>query len=358
MNTVLGNLLDRAERAGAALLICDDQDRIIRVNNKQLQIYHFVDFSTQMTFDQFQWRGIELRKMADTSVYQDPQAWIDAAARSRQVCDYSQFITRHADGRVLLVCYEKVNDTSSWWYQARIDITRELQARLNQDSVLLGPAFWEGGFAPLARNSTVPITNVLEAIPAAAGLIMSRGKLLDANQALLALLRDGDGLSKVDGRVVACEPSEQAEFLRRLALFFEPDGPRLPVGMRISRGESDEPFFITVSSLLDQGRETWDNGHIGVLTVANPSVTPAMDPRLLAEFLGITLAEAEVAAALWAGTSIASIAKQREVQTNTVYAQVKKIVEKTGYKGQADIARRVSDLARVFGSRQYSRGGR
>jgi DNA-binding CsgD family transcriptional regulator len=72
--------------------------------------------------------------------------------------------------------------------------------------------------------------------------------------------------------------------------------------------------------------------------------------------LGLTLAEAEVAAALGAGHTIVCISKQRGVQVNTIYAQIKKIVEKTGYKGQADIARRVSDLSRIFGNRQYARG--
>ncbi len=34
MTPVVGNLFDRAERVGAALLICDDQDRIVRVNSR------------------------------------------------------------------------------------------------------------------------------------------------------------------------------------------------------------------------------------------------------------------------------------------------------------------------------------
>ncbi len=356
MNSAIGNLFDRAERAGAALLIGDDEDRIVRVNKKHMQIYDFMDFSTRPTFNQFQWRGIESRKMADPVVYQDPHAWISAAARSRIVCEYSQFITHHSDGRVMLICYEKVKSAKSWWYQARIDITQEVKARFAQGGALFGPASWDGTFAPLARNSTVSVTNVLEAMPAAAGLIMSRGKLLDANRALSALLREGDGLWTVDGRVAARDKSEQEEFLRRLNGFFAPEGQRRPVTMRISRRDSEDAYFLNVSPLLDQEREAWDNGHIGVLTVANPSIGPSIDPRMLVEFFGITFAEAEVAAALGAGHTVVCIAEERGVQPNTIHAQIKKIIEKTGYKGQADIARRVSDLTRVFGHRRYSGG--
>ena len=351
MNSAMSNLLDRAERAGAALLICDEQDRIVRVNSAHLQIYDFADYSMQPTFEEFLWGSINSRKMANQSVYQDPHAWVQSVARYRQYCDYTQFITRHTDGKVMFVCYEKLRGAINWSYQARIDITLDVKARFSKDSALLGPACWDGTFSPMARNTTVPIGNVLDAMPAAAGLIMARGKLLDANKALLALLLEGDGLLRVNDRVAVRNHSEQDEFLKRLDCFFGPVKQRRPVTMRISRQESEEAYFLNVSPLLGQGRETWDNGHIGVLTVATPAVTPSIDPRMLMEFFGITFAEAEVAAALGAGHTIVGIAERRGVQVNTIHAQIKKIVEKTGYKGQADIARRVSDIARVFGRR-------
>lgn len=351
INSTICNLFDQAERAGAALMICNARDQIVKVNRIHSQIYNFIDFSLHPTFEDATWRCIDQRKMADPFVYQDPQAWLSAAARARKTSDYAQFITRHTDGRVLMVCYERVKGVTDWWYQVRIDITQELKARFKQEGVPIGPACWEGTFAPLARNSTVPITNVLEAMPAAAALIMRRGKILDANRALFTVLRNGDGLLKIDDRVVAREPSEQAEFQRRLARFFEPGGQRSPVAMRISRLDSTEPYFLSVSPLLDQGREAWDGGHIAVLTVANPLEVPTIDPRMLVEFFGITPTEAEIAAALGSGHTVVCIAKQRGVATNTVYAHIKKIIEKTGYTGQADIARRVSDLSRIFGNR-------
>lgn len=351
MNTVVGYLFDRAERAGAALMVCDGQDRILRVNEKQSQIYSFVDFSARPTFQEFIWGSINSRKMADPFVYKDPHAWLNAAAQSRQLYEYSQFLTRHTDGRVMMVTYEKIKGTQDWWYQARVDITLQLKERLKQDGVMLAPTCWEGTFAPVARTMSVPITNVLEAMPAAAGMIMRRGKLLDANRALFALLSEGDGLARMDDRVVIREPSEQAEFQRRLACFFQDGDRRSTMAMRISRRESDSPYFLTVSPLLEPAQRTWDDSHLAVLTVANPSVAPSIDPAILVEFLGLTRAEADVAAALGSGHTVVLIAKQRGASVNTVYSQIKKIIEKTGYTGQADIARHVSDIARIFGRR-------
>ena len=255
----------------------------------------------------------------------------------------------------MFVCYEKLRGAINWSYQARIDITLDVKARFSKDSALLGPACWDGTFSPMARNTTVPIGNVLDAMPAAAGLIMARGKLLDANKALLALLLEGDGLLRVNDRVAARNHSEQDEFLKRLDCFFGPVKQRRPVTMRISRLDSEDAYFLTVTPLPDQGRATGNDspmaGQIGVLTVANPSLAPAVDPSLLVEFFGITVAEAVVAAALGAGDSTAAIARRRGVQVNTIHAHIKSIVKKTGYTGQADIARRVADIARIFGSR-------
>ena len=178
MDTAVSDLFDRAERAGAALSICDSQDRIVRVNATQSKIYNFIDFSARPTFEEATWRCIEHRKMAGPLVYQDPHTWIQAAAHYRQSCDYSQFIARHTDGRVLMVFYERVRTSQPWWYQIRVDITHELKKRLCRDDELLGPVCWDGNFTPLTKKANVPITNVLEAMPCAAALIMNRGRLL------------------------------------------------------------------------------------------------------------------------------------------------------------------------------------
>ncbi len=351
MTSAVGDLIDRAERVGAALVICDDQNRIVRVNREHAQIYGFVDYATQPKFDHFLWRCIENHKLMDAFVYQDPHEWIHEADRAREEVDCRRFVSHHTDGRVLLVCYEKIKSATNWWYQVRIDITQELKTRFRQQGVLFNPTCWDGIFAPLARSATT-FTNVLEAMPVAAALIMDGGKLVDSNRALMAMLREGDGLTKVGDRVEARDATEQAGLLRRLASFFEPGKPQAPMTLRVSRHGSAQAYLVTVSPLFDQVAKTWDHGLIGMLTVVDPSAAPPVDPRLIAEFFGITVGEAEVALALGEGRSIAAIASQRGVQVNTIYIHIRRIIEKTGYGGPADIARRVADLATVFGSRR------
>ena len=345
INTAMGNLLDRAERAGAALIICDAQDRIIRVNDKHVKIYNFIDYSIMPTFEQFLWTSINNRKMANGEVYRDPHSWISATAQSRKSCKYLQFTTKHNDERMFLVSYEKILDSSHWWYQVRIDITNEMRARFGWNGVASEPVHWQRFSVPYFMGSS---SGFLETVPAASGLILARGQLLDANRALLTILNDADGLQVVDGRVTVQTWSEQATFSKRLERFFSLTGQRR-ISLRVSRLDSTEAYFLTVTPLLDRGRETWEGGHVGVLTVANPAAMPAVDPSLLVEFFEITWTEAEVAAALGRGQSTAKIAECRGVQVNTIHAHIKSILRKTGCTGQIDIARRVVDIARVFG---------
>jgi DNA-binding CsgD family transcriptional regulator len=346
ISTAMGKLLDRAERVGAALVICDGKDKIIRVNNKHAQIYNFVDFNAQPTFEDFLWSNIHNRKMANKKIYENPQAWLKSSAVYRDTYDYHQFVTHHMDGRVVLVFYEKVNDLEKWSYQIRIDITNEMRARFGWNGVTSEPVHWQGLSTPYFMGSS---SGFLETVPAASGLILARGLLLDANRALLTILNDADGLRVVDGRVTVRTWSEQATFSKRLERFFSLTGQRR-ISLRVSRLDSTEAYFLTVTPLLDRGRETWEGGHVGVLTVANPAAMPAVDPSLLVEFFEITWTEAEVAAALGRGQSTAKIAECRGVQVNTIHAHIKSILRKTGCTGQIDIARRVVDIARVFGS--------
>ena len=346
MSTAMGHLLDRAERIGAALVICDGTDKIIKANHMHAQIYNFVDFNVQPTFEAFLWRCIETRKLANPIVYRDPQEWMNASISYRRLCDYSNFMTKHTDGRVFLVYYEKVLNSNPWWYQVRIDITKDMKARFGWHEATSEPIHWQGLSAPHFMGLS---SNLLETVPVASGLIMTRGRLLDANRALSAILSDADGLRLVDGRVTVQAWSGQVEFSKRLDYFFSPPNQGR-ISLRVSRLDSTEAYFLTVAPLLDRGRETWDGGRIGVLTVADPAAMPAVDLNLLMEFFEITWAEAEVAAALGRGQSTAKIAECRGVQVNTVHAHIKSIIRKTGCTGQSDIARRVVDIARVFGS--------
>ncbi|WP_029009017.1 helix-turn-helix transcriptional regulator [Azospirillum halopraeferens] len=351
ISTAIGILLDRAERSGAALSVYDENDRLLAANRRQSEIYQFVDFARRPTFDELVWKCIEHRKLADGTVYRNPQHWISTAAAFRGFSEFSQFITHHSDGRTLLVCHERIRDSSNWWYQARIDITAEMKRRVRDGDDRLDSASWTTAFTPLTRNSFVPIGNVLAAIPAAAALVVDRGKILDANPAFLKMLVAADGFINVGGRVALHDAAEQADFQRRLSRFFQGPESGTTIPLRVSRRDGGEPYLATLSALPGDEEQNADAVPLALLTVVDCSILPTIDPRTLATFLQITLAEADVACLLGAGRTVEDIARERGASRQTVYNQVKSILAKTGFNNQADIARRVVGLSSVFGRR-------
>lgn len=82
-----------------------------------------------------------------------------------------------------------------------------------------------------------------------------------------------------------------------------------------------------------------------LLTLIDPKTTPLVDPRRLQSTLGITAAEAEVAAALAQGDTTAEVAKARGVAVGTVRSQVKSLMAKTGCRRQKDLVRKVFSVA-------------
>ena len=72
-----------------------------------------------------------------------------------------------------------------------------------------------------------------------------------------------------------------------------------------------------------------------------------LDPLIISHAFGLTPAEAQVAATLVSGQTIAQIAKSRHVSVETVRSQVRSICAKVGVSRQADLARVLTQLPQV-----------
>lgn len=72
-----------------------------------------------------------------------------------------------------------------------------------------------------------------------------------------------------------------------------------------------------------------------------------LDPLIISHAFGLTPAEAQVAATLVAGQTIAEVAKSRGVSLETVRSQVRSICAKVGVSRQADLTRVLTQLPQV-----------
>jgi DNA-binding CsgD family transcriptional regulator len=75
------------------------------------------------------------------------------------------------------------------------------------------------------------------------------------------------------------------------------------------------------------------------LFVSDPDEAPQLSEERIRKLLGLTRAEAHVAAQLAAGACTQEIADRAGVQVNTVRCQLKQIYAKTETRSQADLIR-------------------
>jgi DNA-binding CsgD family transcriptional regulator/PAS domain-containing protein len=85
--------------------------------------------------------------------------------------------------------------------------------------------------------------------------------------------------------------------------------------------------------------------HLALLTIADPQATPAAPEQLLRRHLGLSPAEARLAAALAAGQRLADFAEGAGIGRETARTLLKRAMRKTGARRQADLVRQVTLLA-------------
>ena len=173
-----------------------------------------------------------------------------------------------------------------------------------------------------------------------------RGRVVAANDAALALLREGDGLSDRDGVLRATRPEEDAvlQGLIARALPF-PGGPGGSGSMRLSRAGCLPRLLLHVSPVHEASGE-FGQGRIGALVLAvDPAWRWDIDPERVADLLGLTPAESRIAVLLAQGRSIDEVASETGRGRNTVKWHIRHIYAKHGLSRQAELMRLVGALA-------------
>ena len=350
MNDAIAKIASKAEINFSALAVYDKHDKILNANHMHRDIYHFVDFSDVISYLEIIWKCIENKKLAEGAIYKDPERWIRYTETFRHFNHFSQSLTRHANGRIIQVTYERLNGTDGWWYQMRRDVTDSFMDHVRNGLDAMLPFGWGEAATPPLQSAFV--VRLLDALPYPAALLTPRCQVIDGNQSFVSIVSRGDGIAVVGGRLcIPSEPAEQDLLTKRTAGFFRRRA-RTPVTLRVSRLDQPAPYFATLSEPPAQ-RIGWDSPTTGILllTIVDPDALPAVSPRTVSDLLQITGSEAEVALALCTGRSVDEIAEDRSVERRTVYNQVSSILSKTGLRNQAAIVRQVTTLCWHFGSR-------
>ncbi|KAA2214165.1 helix-turn-helix transcriptional regulator [Teichococcus oryzae] len=181
-------------------------------------------------------------------------------------------------------------------------------------------------------------------------LLDGSGRLRHANAALEAMAAQRDGLSlTTEGLMLANRDAmAQARHALEIALAVSAGRIRLlPAGMSFvaPRPSGKPPWLVQMLPLrhAERGRLPGLRGAVAVVTDSAARRTPSA--MLLQKLLGLTPAEADLAAALAQGRSIAAQARLRRVSPETLRSHLAAIRRKTGCRRQAELVALVLRLS-------------
>ena len=178
-----------------------------------------------------------------------------------------------------------------------------------------------------------------------------RGRIMAANDRARAILRRGDGLVDKGGVLEARVRADTDRLGKLLARALPASGgPALSGSMLIQRASGLPRLAVHIGPV---GVRHWDYGGqqvAALVLIVEPGGRARIDPALVAQVLGLTAAQSQVAAALAEGYSVRDIARVTGRQENSVRFLLKQIYKKHGLSGQVDLVRLVLSLTEFAGA--------
>lgn len=172
------------------------------------------------------------------------------------------------------------------------------------------------------------------------------GRIVEVNDFARRILRHGDGIT--DRSRILCPrlPDDQARLEHLLAAAL-PTSSTAPVSgsMLLHRSALVPPFMMHVKPIVTP-QPDYSALHVAALVfIVEPGRSPLVDPSLVAEVLGLTPAESQIAVRVAAGQTVEEIAVATGRTVGTIRWHLKHIYHKQHLSGQAALTRLVLSLA-------------
>jgi DNA-binding CsgD family transcriptional regulator len=186
-----------------------------------------------------------------------------------------------------------------------------------------------------------------------AGVIVTNnsGQVIEMNRAAEFIVRLEDGLNIRNGRLCARRTFETAKIAKLVAAATEHKLGAAAGRMLVGRCDGLPPYVLTVTPL--RTRTAIHDWRLALIIVVDPQ-RHSPSEKDLAEFFGLSPAEARLAAALLTGKTLSQIAASAGVRITTLRTQLGSILRKVGAERQSDLIRILSSTG--IGSVSLSAG--
>lgn len=204
-----------------------------------------------------------------------------------------------------------------------------------------------------ADTGTHALADILHRLSTAVALVRADGHLTFANRAAEAVLAAGDGLVSHRGRLAALRHSDNAILTQtiQLASTSARSAPEQATNAcTAARPSGRRPYQIIVLPVSPRMQTAPNLAPSAVVFIIDPEATPEVPPARIARLLGLTGAEARLAAALAGGTSLADYAEAAGITEGTARWTLKQALAKTGTDRQSAFVALVLKTAILRGS--------
>ena len=231
------------------------------------------------------------------------------------------------------------------WDSGQIEMIESLLSHLRH---FLRVRYALGG----AQALNTKLSELIDDTPLGVIHLDRRGRVIEANDRALGLLRRGRGLFEHGGFLLARAPKDDA----RLQELVTGALPRLGSEARggsttISRLSASTREVVHALPVADHQR-TFGIGRAAVLVVVVEPGSPGhLNAELVASSLGLTETEGQVATAIALGMTPGQIAKDRGNKLSTIRFHVKRVHAKLGLSRHGDLIRLVLSLGDAPGNR-------
>ena len=174
-----------------------------------------------------------------------------------------------------------------------------------------------------------------------------RGRIMEANDRARHILRHGDGMVERGGFLRARFPADHVRLERLLAGALPPAGG-VSGSMALRRVATLMPFVVHVKPVIGRQSNFGAQRVAALVLLVEPGRQSRIDPGLVAETLGLTVTESQIAVWLAEGKSVNEMAKATGRTPAAIRYHLHQIYQKLRLSGQADIIRLVLSLAEVI----------